>query len=140
MRGFYIPLIAFLSLLLATMPFWFDFNTSQVPGWHTRIFPPIFLWQTVGMMVLAFAIIGLWLAANRADKANWTLFVIHFILAIQKFAYLKFLSIQLNMHHMTNAIDFMISLIPLTWVLFIVGHILFAVYFIRTIRASRIAR
>ncbi|OJY85075.1 MAG: hypothetical protein BGP14_04315 [Sphingobacteriales bacterium 44-15] len=139
----YIPFLAFLILLLLTIPFSFDFATSVVPGWHTTIFPPYFIWGLIVMIVLLLVTIGYWLLSKRTDKTNWTLFAIHFVLTIPTIIYLKFPSILLDVqltdqNELIRAIEFRIKVIPVAWTLFIVGQILFLIYFIRTIKAKPI--
>jgi hypothetical protein len=138
----YIPFLAFLILLLLTIPFSFDFATSVVPGWHTTIFPPYFIWGLIVMIVLLLVTIGYWLLSKRTDKISWTLFAIHFALTIPTIIYLKFPSILLgvqltNQEELIKAIEFRMKLIPIAWTLFVGGQILFLIYFIRTIRGKR---
>lgn len=59
----YIPFLAFLVLLLLTIPFPFDFTTSVGPGWHTIIFPPYFVWGII--VVIFFASCYNWLLASK---------------------------------------------------------------------------
>ncbi len=137
----YIPFLAFLILLLLTIPFSFDFATSVVPGWHTTIFPAYFIWGLAVLIVLLLLTIGYWLLSKRADKANLTLFAIHFALTIPTIIYLKFPSIFLNVqltgqNELMRAIEFRMKLIPFAWTIFIVGQFLFLIYFIRTIRQT----
>lgn len=137
----YIPFFAFLILLLLTIPFSFDFATSMVPGWHTTIFPPYFIWGLIVMIVLLLATIGYWLISKRTDKTNWTLFATHLALTIPTIVYLKFpyslWDIQItNQDELRKAIEFRMKLIPIAWTLFIAGQILFLIYYFRTIRAK----
>ena len=137
----YVPFLAFLILLLLTIPFSFDFATSAVPGWHTTIFPPYFIWGLVVLIVLLLVTIGYWLLTKRTDKTNWFLFAIHFLLTIPTVIYLKFPSILLDFKvtdqsEWIRAIQFRLKLIPVAWVLFVVGQILFLIYFFRTIKAK----
>ncbi len=85
----YIPFLAFLVLLLLTIPFSFDFATSVVPGWHTKIYPPYFIWGLILIVVLLLVTIGYWMLSKRVDKINWTLFAIHFILTIPTVIFLS---------------------------------------------------
>ena len=137
----YIPFLAFLILLLLTIPFSFDFATSVVPGWHTAIFPPYFIWGLIVFIVLLLVTIGYWLLSKRTDKINWTLFAIHFLLTIPTVIFLKFPSILLDVQltdqdKLIKAIEFLMKLIPVAWTLFIVGQILFLIYYVRTIKAE----
>jgi hypothetical protein len=144
MRRPYIPFIAFLVLLLLTIPFSFDFATSVVPGWHTTIFPPYFIWGLILIIVLLLVTIGYWLLSKRVDKTNWTLFSFHFLLTISTVIFLKFPSIfldiqQTNQEETIKAISLRIKLIPVAWTLFIVGQTLFIIYFVRTINSKQVA-
>lgn len=135
----FIPFLAFLVLLLLTIPFSFDFATSVVPGWHTTIFPPYFVWGLIVIVVLLMVTIGYWLITKRTDKTSWTLFTIHFALTIPTIIYLKFPSILLDVQEtdqseLIRAIQFRMKLIPVAWALFIAGQILFLIYYIRTIK------
>lgn len=139
----YLPFLAFLVLLLLTIPFSFDFATSVVPGWHTTIFPPYFIWGLIVLIVLLLATIGYWLLTKRTDKTNWSLFAIHFLLTIPTIIYLKFPSILLDVDvtdqsEWIRAIQFRLKLIPVAWALFIVGQILFLIYYFRAIKAKPI--
>lgn len=138
----YIPFLAFLILLLLTIPFSFDFATSVVPGWHTTIFPPYFIWGLIVVIILLLVTIGYWLLSKRTDKINWTLFAIHFALTIPTVIYLKFPSILLDVkltdqNELIKAIEFRIRLIPVAWTLFSAGKILFLIYFIRSIKQTK---
>src|SRR5829696_10121100 len=140
----YIPFLAFLILLLLTIPFSFDFATSVVPGWHTTIFPPYFIWGLIVIIVLLLVTIGYWLLSKRVDKVNWTLFAFHFILTIPTVIFLKFPSFffdvqQANQEEIIKAVSLQIKLIPVAWTLFIVGQLLFVIYYIRTINSKRFA-
>ena len=138
----YIPFLAFLILLLLTITFSFDFATSVVPGWHTTIFPPYFIWGLIVLVVLLLVTVGYWLLSKRTDKTNWTLFAIHFVLTIPTVIYLKFPSILLDVQFadqdkLIKAIEFRMKLIPIAWTLFIAGQIMFLIYYVRTIKAKR---
>ena len=144
MKKSYIPFIAFLVLLLLTIPFSFDSATSVVPGWHSTIYPPYFNWGLILIVFLLFVTIGYWLLSKRVDKINWTLFAIHFILTIPTVIFLKFPSIFLNVQQTSQdeilkAISLRIKLIPVAWTLFFVGQVLFLAYYMRTIKASHVA-
>ena len=141
----YIPFLAFILLLLLAIPFSFDFATSVVPGWHTTIYPPIFIWGLIVIIVLLLVTIGYWLLSKWTDKTNLTLFYIHFALTIPTIIYLKFPSIFLDVqltsqNELISAIDFRMKLIPVAWTLFIVGQIMFFIYYGRTIRGKRILK
>ena len=141
----YIPFLAFLIILILTIPFSFDFATSAVPGWHTTIYPPYFVSGLISMIVLLLVTIGYWLLSKRVDKTSWTLFAIHFILTIPIVIFLKFPSIfldtmQTNQEELLRNLSLRIKLIPVAWTLFIAGQILFIIYYVRTVKNTPIAR
>ena len=145
MKRPYIPFLTFLVLLLLTIPFSLNFAASVVPGWHTTIFPPYFIWGLILIIVLLFVTIGYWLLSKRVDKINWTLFALHFILTIPTVVFLKFPSIFLNLpltdqEEIIKAIYLRMKLIPFAWTLFIIGQVLFIIYFVRTINSKRVAK
>jgi hypothetical protein len=145
MKRPYITFLAFLALLLLTIPFSFDFANSVVPGWHTTIFPPYFIWGFIVIIVLLLVTIGYSLLSKPVDKISWTLFAFHFILTIPTVIFLRFPSIfldhqQTNQEELVKAISFRMKLIPVAWILFIVGQALFVIYFIRTINSKRVAK
>jgi len=143
MRTAYIPFFAFLALLVMTIPIPFNISTSVVPGWHTTIFPPAFIWGLAVMIVLLLATIGYWLLSIRADKINWTLFALHVlltlpILILPEFPFLY--TQQANEVELIKAISLQIKLTAVLRTLFVFGQILFIIYFIRTINSKRFAK
>jgi len=143
MRRPYIPFFAFLALLLVTIPFSFDLAISAVPGWHTRVFPPYFIWILIVVVVLLFITIGYWMLSKRAGKINWILFAIHFVLTIPSVIYLRFPSMMLDVQRtdqeeLNKALAFRMSLIPVFWTLFIIGQIIFLIYYTRKIKTASI--
>lgn len=138
----YIPFLALLILFLLTIPFSFDFATSVVPGWHTTIFPPYFAWALIVFIVLVTVTIGYWLLSKRTNKINWILFSSHFGLTIPTIIYLKIPTISLDIKvtdqtDLLKASQFQMKLILVVWTLFIVGQLLFIIYFIRTIKQAK---
>ena len=133
------PFLAFLVLwLLLITPFSFDFATSVVPGWHTTIFPPYFIFGFAVLIVLRFVTIGYWLLLKRVSRIDMILFVSHFILTIPTIIFLKFPSIlldvqQTNKNELIESLAFRIRLIPKVWMLFLVGQVLFLIYYVRKI-------
>ena len=145
MKRPFIPFLAFLILLLLTIPFSFDFATSAVPGWHTTVFPPYFVVVFITVIILLLATIGFWLLTKRNGKINWTVFLIYFTLTIPSIFFLKFPTIFLDVQpgiqeEFIKSMEFRMKLIPIAWVLFIIGQVLFLIYFIRIFRVSRIKK
>ena len=139
----HIPFLVFYTLFILSIPFSSDIATSVVPGWHTTIYPPYFIGQLIIVVVLLFVTIGYWQLAKRAHKFNLAIFVIHLILTIPTIIDIKFpfayLGLQFtNQEEIVNAFTFSTKLVSIAWSLFFVGQLLFLIYYIRTIRGSRI--
>ncbi len=142
MKKSHIPFFAFLVLLII-MLFPFDFAVSVIPGWHTIILPPYFIWTCIIVIVLFIITIGYWYLSKRVDTINWILFAFHFILTIPTVIFLNFPSRFLNEQHLgyqeiMQSISLQIQLVYTVSVLFIIGQMFFVVYFVRTIKAKRI--
>jgi hypothetical protein len=139
MNKTYLPVLAFSALLLTIMPFSFEFATSVVPGWHTTIYPPQFVFAVAVLLVLIFCTIGYWLSANRVDKTNWVLFVLHLTLTIPavilvRCPWLVLDLQQANRNELLQQLPFIMKLLLwLRWLL-LTGQVLFVVYMVRAIR------
>ncbi len=138
----YLPFIAFLILLLLTIPISFDFVTSGVPGLHTTIFTAEYIWGIIILIVLLIVTIGYWLLSKQTEKINWTLFAIHFVLTVTTIIYMKFPSILMDVRFpeqdkLIQALELRIKLIPIALALFIIGQLIFLVYYVRTVKSNR---
>jgi hypothetical protein len=140
MRNPYIPIAAFLIILLiGLLPFTTDAINSVQPGWHATIYPDYFVIATGLITSLLFLIIGYWLVLRKAGKISMAMFFFHFLSSIAAMAYIMYPVIFMNIQRsgqaeIFNEIQLRTRLIPLAWILFISGQLVFLVYFIRTIR------
>jgi hypothetical protein len=142
MKRSVIPVIAFLILLLLSIPFSLYIPTSGITGWHTTIIPRFFFLILFSIILLIFVIIGHWIYFRRNDRLDWILFSIHFVLTIPTFIYLQIPFILLdvnitNINYFLNEVVFRIKLIPLAWTLFIAGQTLFLFYYFRIIKKQK---
>lgn len=144
MRRTYIPIFSFLLLLLLMLiPFSIDHSTSVVPGWHITIYPPYFVWTIILSASLIFIIIAYWLISNRVNKINWTLFIIHFFTTVAAIAYIRFPALFIDVNESSpmeilKDYESRLKLIPVAWIVFLTGQILFLIYFIRTLKYNHI--
>lgn len=141
MKSAYLPFIIFLLLFLSTMPLSFDAATSVVPGWHMSIFPPWFIAGTGVTIVLFLILIGYWLLANRGVKPKPILLISHIALTVPVMLYLKFPGILLrgqlnNEDELLQIADLNMKVAITTLVLFVLGLVLFIIYFIRAIKIN----
>lgn len=134
----YIPFISFLGLILLTIPFSFEFTSSVGPGWHATIYSPYYFYTFVLIIVLLIASISYWLVLNKADKINWSLYFIHTLITISTLIFIKNPSLFMPYQNAEEQIfsDFTLLLKLIRWaqILFVIGQIVFLIYFIRVIR------
>jgi len=138
----HLPFLVFFALLMLTIPCTFDVSTSVVPGWHTTIYPPFFIGGIAIAFVLLLVTIGYWQLSKQVQKFNLTIFAIHFILTIPTIINIKFpfalIDLQLtNQEELIKSLSFRENLTSVSWVLFIVGQILFLIYYVKTIKEIR---
>lgn len=139
MKSAYLPFIIFLLLFLSTMPLSFEAATSVVPGWHMSIFPPWFIAGTGVTIVLFLILIGYWLLAKRNVKLKPALFIGHIVLTFPFMLYLIFPGIlvtgQLNNEdELLQMAELNMKVAITTLAFFILGQVLFIIYFIRIIK------
>ena len=126
-----LPFIIYLLLTISFFPLSSDYATSVVPGWHTTIFPPYFIWQFIVVFIILLVSIAYWKLSKKTSTINWIFFIIHFILTIPAIIYLKFGSIIFN----SATISKDELLIPIAFVL---GQILFIVHYVRSLQRIHI--
>ena len=141
----HIPFLVFYTLLILSIPLSFDVATSVVPGWHTTIYPPYFIGELIIAFVLLLVTIGYWRLSNRAHKFNLAIFIIHLILTIPTIINIKFPFVYLdlqftNQEEIVEGFTLGAKLVSIAWSLFFVGQLLFLIYYIRAVRASRIVK
>jgi hypothetical protein len=81
MKRSLIPFFVFAALFVLTMNlssdgFSLGFATSVVPGWHTTIFPPYFIMNSVLSIMLLLVTIAYWKISKVKKAVSWTVFVI----------------------------------------------------------------
>ncbi len=145
MRKAYLPFLMIIVVLILSLLFPFNHDTSSVvPGWHTTIWPPEFIFSLISIIILVFVSIGYWLLSKKVEKANWILFSIHFVCTISTIIFIKFPLLLVAMF--TRITDqeplrmwkLFIYLMPVAYLFFIAGQVIFAVYFFRTLKRNKI--
>ena len=126
-----LPFIVFLLLTISFFPMSLDYAVSIVPGWHTAIFPPYFICQSLVVLAMMLVSIAYWKLSKKPDRINWTFFIIHFILTIPVIIYLKFDSVIINIA--TKSKDVLLISIA-----FLLGQILFIVQYVRSLQRLRV--
>ncbi len=139
MKRPYLPFLAFLFLLLITVPFSFDFAISVAPGWHTTILPSDTKFLIVGIVVLLFVIIGYWLIIKKTGKVNRGLFWAHFILTISTITYIHYPMIFVKVEvpftdELIRIASQRLTLLDTARIAFAASQVLFLIYFVRTVR------
>jgi hypothetical protein len=112
-----------------------DFATSVIPGWHTTIYPPFFVWGIIKIMILFFVVFGYWKLYRVGYRINKFWFVIHLLLTIPSiidtlFPISEFIIVydtEKLFESMKRALQVIIALN----LMFLVGQILFAFYYLK---------
>lgn len=144
MKTKFVPFLAFIGLLILTLPVVNESINTDIPGWHTQLNRPIFPWRltiTIGLILL---IIGKWLFNNKTGYINWILFAINVGVTLTSIIYLKFPTIFLdynlsNQIKLIKLVELSVSLIPLVIVIFFIGQVLLIISIIRTINKTKLA-
>ena len=145
MKKNFLPVLAFLVILVFTFLFSFHFGASVIPGWHSTLYPPYLKWMNLLVITLMLGIIRYWLLQKQADKISWGLFALHFLLTIPTVLFLQNPTILLNEpsakpEELFKQISERLNLIPLGWTLFIIGQLIFVIYFVRTLLDKQILK
>lgn len=115
MKTKFVPFLAFIGLLILTLPVVNDSINSDIPGWHTQLNRPIFPWRLTITIGFIFLIIGRWLFNNNTGYINWILFAINVGVTLTSIIYLKFPTI------------------------YFIGQVLLIISIIRTINKTKLA-
>ena len=149
MKKKFLPLLTFFGLFLFTSPLLILFSesdmvTSLVPGWHTTIFQPHFLLSIVISIALLLNSIGYAMLLRKRQLLNLKLFAIHLLLTIPIVLHLNFpflfLAEKLNQSadSLAREVDLEILIFKITMIAFIVGKIVFWIYFMVKIRQKTV--
>lgn len=131
MKLSYLPSLIFICIFLSFFPLSLDYATSVVPGWHTSIFPPYFIWQSIVVLIILLVSIAYWKLSTKNGTINWIFFIVHFILTIPAIIYLKYGLMIFN--SVTISKDELLITIS-----FVLGQILFIVHYVRSLQRKRI--
>ena len=82
MRKTLIFLLIVLTFFVLFFPFSFDFATSVVPGWHTTIFPPFFIFGVLFSIILLIDFIIYWIAYKKELLKLKKIVLIHFLISL----------------------------------------------------------
>ena len=137
MRRPYFPFFIFAMLFTLTLPFSFDIATSVVPGWHTTILTPHFLTTVAISIIMLIVTYAYWKLAKQIDKISLTLFLIHLVLTIPTVLFIRapflFLNIDgTDLNVLNRQVTFATALVVTSFTLFVVGQIVFTIYFWKT--------
>ncbi len=128
MKKSYIVSYILLVFLLAIIPFFFDFATSIVPGWHFTIFT-YFIWDVLAIIFLLFIVMAYKSLEKQGFYKNKTFPSLHFILTIFSMFFIRF----------SSSIPFKTNELPLPELdttfrlFFFIIQLLFTIYFIRIV-------
>ncbi len=82
MRKILIALLIILIFFVLFFPFTFDFATSVVPGWHTTVFPPFYIFGPLIIITILIDFVFYWLAEKKQLMRLKKIVLIHFIISL----------------------------------------------------------
>jgi hypothetical protein len=94
------------------------------------------------VVFLLFAANGMRPLSGKVDKITWALFYIHHLMTLPSILFIKFPSLLLNIkltdpNELMSKLAFRMELIPIAYDIFIVGQLVFIIYFIRSLKTKR---
>lgn len=141
--------ITFLILVILLFPFsvlflWNDFAASVIPGWHTTIRPYWLGNSIIKFLILFFVVIAYWKLKKSKTLVNKKLFFVHLILTlpailiskISLYTFIKFNS-DSSVEKVSNDFYIVSSIIMIVNILFLIGQILFGVYYFNQNKGNR---
>ena len=145
MKSKYFQTFIFLTLLILTV--WSQYRTSStvVPGWHTVVYPSNYL-LVISFITLSLflAIIGYTYFSYKKKPIGPWIFILHFLLTVPLIIALLYSFKTIDMSTLSKA-EFDRIIIQKEWYeyllfsLFIIGQLVFLIYFIKhfTIKTAR---
>lgn len=134
MRQPFLPFFIFAMLFTLTIPFPFGIATSVVPGWHTTVLTPHFLTTIAITIIMLLVTIAYWKLSKQHDKKSSTIFSLHLALTIPTVLFIRapflFLNIDgADLNVLNRQVTFATAIIVTSFILFVVGQILFGIYY-----------
>ncbi|MBF6640225.1 hypothetical protein IVB69_01905 [Flavobacterium sp. J49] len=146
-----ISLIVFTILLVILFPFsilfWkSDYATSVIPGWHTTIISP-YLTATLFKSVLLLIVVVLYWKLNKVVKEiDLKIFILHLTLTIpsilnSKLPLHSFIEFDRNdMTKTANEIEIVNSIVIVLNVLFVIGQVIFGIYYVKKRNIGKVSK
>ncbi|MVO11141.1 hypothetical protein GOQ30_18395 [Flavobacterium sp. TP390] len=117
-----------------------DFASSVIPGWHTTVYPPFFVWGIVKMIVLTAVVFGYWKLYRKEHRINKFWFILHFLLTIPSVIDTLFpispMIIVYNYEKLFETMERAQQIILVLNSMFIAGQILFIIYYFKAKAAA----
>ena len=140
MQRAYLPFLVFAVLFILTITLTSDAATSVVPGWHTTIFPPFFLISLFISVALLIVVVGYWKLAKGGYKVNLAVFIIHLMLTIPAVIHnifpLSWITWLPDQNEVIEWVTWEANFTMTVYALFVLGQVLFLIYFFKTKRLS----
>ena len=144
-----IPLTVFSFLTIILFPFsilfWnSDFASSVIPGWHTTIVSP-YLTATMFKSILMLIVITFYWKLNKVVKEiDLKFFILHLVLTIpsiinSKIPLHSFVEFENdNFEKTIKEYEFVDSIVITLNILFVIGQIIFGIYYFKKMRQRKV--
>lgn len=132
----------FLILCIILFPYWiiylqFDYLSSIVPGWNTTIITGQIISNTSKFLILTVITIYYWKLSSNTNQLNFKKFLVHFLMTIpavfiERISLYELLNFNsLNADSFVNWIQIIFFINICYNILFIIGQILFGIYYVK---------
>jgi len=132
----------FLILCIILFPYWiiylqFDYLSSIVPGWNTTIITGQIISNTSKFLILTVITIYYWKLSSNTNQLNFKKFLVHFLMTIpavfiERISLYELLNFNsLNANSFVNWIQIIFFINICCNILFIIGQILFGIYYVK---------
>lgn len=134
-RNNYIPVIAFFSLLILSIPFESGFTIQSLTGWKSVI-PNTSYLEIIVLILISIITFVYWKISKRESQINPKLFIVHFIMTIPivLWARFNFLIRQIASKNSTDIlgmIDLINRILYTVIILFFVGQTFFVILLLK---------
>jgi len=142
-RNNYIPVIAFLSLLILSIPFESGFTIQSLTGWKSVI-PNTSYLEIIVLILISIITFVYWKISKRKSQINLKLFIVHFIMTIPIVLWARFnfpirQIASKNSTDILEMIDLINRILYTVIILFFVGQTFFVILLLKMRKVKQAA-
>lgn len=142
-RNNYIPVIAFFSLLILSIPFESGFTIQSLTGWKSVIPNTVYL-EIIVLILISIITFVYWKISKRESQINPKLFIVHFIMTIPIVLWARFnfpirQIASKNSTDILGMIDLINRILYTVIILFFVGQTFFVILLLKIRKVKQAA-